>query len=54
MTRVKIEEYKVEYQQLYAFLRGKHPEILKEYQEYLKEVRRKVEEALLEKWRKHY
>jgi len=47
MTKAKPEHYQAGYNRLYGFLRTRHPDILEEYREYLREVKRKVEEALL-------
>jgi hypothetical protein len=47
MTKAKPQHYQVAYNKLYGFLRRKHPEVLKEYKEYLAEVKKRVEEALL-------
>ena len=47
MTKAKLEHYKVGYQKLYSFLRCRHPEVLEEYRKYLKEVKERVEKALL-------
>ena len=45
--KAKPQHYQVAYNKLYGFLRRKHPEVLKEYKEYLAEVKKRVEEALL-------
>lgn len=47
MTKVKLEYYKTAYEKLYRFLRYRRPEVLNEYREYLRQVKLKVEEALL-------
>ena len=47
MSKVKPEHYKNAYTKLYNFLRTRHPEILKEYRQYVKEVKKKAQEMLL-------
>jgi len=47
MTTPKSEWYKSAYNKLYSFLRTKHPEVLEEYREYLKAIKRRVEHGLI-------
>lgn len=47
LGKVKLEHYKVGYERLYGFLRTKHPEVLAEYRRYLKQVKERIEAALL-------
>jgi len=47
MTKAKPKHYQVAYNKLYGFLRRKHPQVLEEYKEYLQEVKKRLEEALL-------
>jgi len=47
MSRVTEAHFKIAYNKLYGFLRQRHPEVLEEYRQFLKDVEAKVREALL-------
>jgi hydrogenase maturation factor HypE len=47
MSEVKPEYYKAAYNKLYAYLRNKHPEILREYTAKLKKAKEEAENLVI-------